>query len=196
VARAKADAIDASLYALIGGAYVGVTFLRARGAEDRGAPTSSLQRAKVLSRGARQAAELLGERFGSPGQRIVGLRTVDSRTGEPVALPLSVALALLKLATGPLSGRLAPVASASPQQAHSDLAREIKDLRERHPDDPQARIAALHELYEARAVEPAAPLASFARRQAVSVALGQLNKRLRRRLAPTTVVLGRPDQRP
>lgn len=175
--------------------YAGVRFLRAREEGARRAQALGDRRAGVVFRSCVEAAKLLVERFGSPGQRIVGLRTVDSRSGEPVALGLSVALALLTLGSGLLRGRLAPAAvSGSSQQAHADFVRELEELRARHAGDPQACEAAVLELYRARKVERTAKLVPVVRAFAVGLALSQLNKRLCHRLAPTTVVLARRKQ--
>ncbi len=192
-ARAKADAIDTALYLLAAGAYAGIRFLRAR--DGGGAPRAARDRAGVVFRSCGEAAKLLGERFGSPGQRIVGLRTVDSRSGEPVALPLSIALALLTLGGGLLRGRLAPTTVAGPtSEARADFERELREMRERHADDPQARDAAVLELYRERKLEPTAVTLPFARALVIGLAIGQANRRLRRRLAPTTVVLARRER--
>jgi len=191
-ARARADTIDTALYLLAVCAFVAVRSIRARERDEHAGQSARRDLASLAFRSSGEAAKLLGERFGSPGQRIVGLRTVDSRSGEPVALALSIALALLTLGGELLRRRLAPTRVSSPSsEAQAAFAEEVRDLRERHAADPQAGDAAVLELYRERKLEPTVVALPFARALAVGLVIGQLQRLLRRRLAPTTVVLVR-----
>jgi hypothetical protein len=120
------------------------------------------------------------EQIGSPGEWITGLRTVDRRTGERVALWRTVALAGAQAAAVTLRGRL----SAAPAPAERRAAiRELSELHERHADDPAAlREAIQHHRRDHRAdIQTMRPML-------VGLALVLVNQFLRRRLAPTMIV--------
>jgi hypothetical protein len=62
------------------------------------------------------AAAVLGEQVGTPGGWIMGVRTVDRRTGRRLELWRTLTVALVQLATRLLSRRLRP-RSAAPSEA-------------------------------------------------------------------------------
>jgi hypothetical protein len=146
----------------------------ARRASRRAAPLNAL-------------AEVVREQVGSPGQRLLGVRTVDRRTGERVPLARSLALAATSSAGSLLTRRLAPSrANADRQRALEDYWRSLREIDARHPDDPEAAAA------ERLALVPP-PLAVDIRiALAPTVAVALLTSVLRRRLAPTAQVLKRP----
>jgi hypothetical protein len=130
--------------------------------------------------------ELVREQLGSPGQRLLGLRTVDRRTGRRLELWRTVAIFGTTLGGRAVMRRLAP-SPPTPSQARDqrEFLDELNAIHERHREDPDALQAQRRQL--------------FARQQPVRVTLlstagpvlaaGLLNNRLRRRLAPTTEVL-------
>ncbi len=140
------------------------------------------------------ARSALIERMGSPGQRLMGLRTVDRRTGRPVTLRRATLLTGLGVGVTVARARLrAPSpASDSPerQRAGEELRREVRELREQHAREPEALEAAMMELYRRRA--PAVRLGGG--KLIAGVGLQFLVGRVRRRVAPTEVVRSRrPD---
>jgi hypothetical protein len=200
--RAKASAIDSTLQALIVGGYGLATWSRVRGggADGDAVLSRSRRRADLLRLGG-EGARLLGERYGTPGQRLVGLRTVDARSGEPVALPLTVALAATKVAAGVLSKRLTrarPLAEASASGREIGLA--VQALRDECGEDVERFQRELAALYRERRPEQPSPSAlELARPVLIGGALSLAHGRLRRALAPTVVVRARRggrDQRP
>lgn len=196
VQRAQARAIDTGLYALFVGPYLLLCWLRANARRDQGATPNGtagpfdLGKHPVLVRVGTEVARLLGERFGSPGQRIVGLRTVDSRTEAPVALPLSAALAAGGIAANVLSTHFirSPL-SAEAQAQKTEFENEVEALRASYGDDHDGFRRAVVALYGENHVAASLPLARFALSLTLGVVLGVAQRRLRRALAPTIVVV-------
>jgi len=178
--RALAGLIDLAVTGLFLGAW-----WRWRGAgaarQDRPRARGRVGRAALL----RVLREGIEEQLGSPGERLVGIRTVDRRTGRRVELWRTIVVALVRLG-GQLAGR-----SLQPEPAQRDpgeeeqTRQEILAIKERFADDPEARDAALMEHYRTHRqpvhVDLARPLASI-------LAVSIVNGRLRRRLAPTILV--------
>lgn len=127
-----------------------------------------------------QSSDLVREQIGSPGQRAVGIRTVDRRTGERVAVWRSLLLTAIRLAIGAFATRRARAASSPERMRERErYMAEWRAIRERHSDDPDAREAARRELVAPHDIASScAPV----------LALGLLSTLLRRRLAPTTDV--------
>jgi hypothetical protein len=193
--RAEAGAIDTAVNGLIAGAlwlYSRRGGSGSAGGDDTG-NSSSLGNGASAQRVALGVGGLLGERFGSPGQRIVGLRTVDSRSGEPVALKVSLALAGLKLGSGLVNKRLARAAAPArtARVSPSEFGEEVQALRARFGEDADGLNAALMAHYQKHRAEPPAAV-NFLRPIAVGFALSVVQRRLRRSLAPTVVVVSRP----
>lgn len=141
------------------------------------------------------ATELVREQLRSPGQALLGLRTVDRRTGGRVALWRSLVLATAGAGQHVIAQRLRPPAP-SPEQvrARERYVAEMAAVYERHPLDPDARSAE-----RARLLEHApSPIKGAIGPQAVAnLAIGLARGRLRRRLAPTVeVVVRRSAHRP
>ncbi len=83
------------------------------------------------------SSEIVRQQLRSPGQRLLGIRTIDERTGARVALWRSLAVLAAGAGAQLLASRLAP-GTPSPEQA---LARErfqdqIADTYRRHSADP------------------------------------------------------------
>jgi hypothetical protein len=139
------------------------------------------------------AAAVLGEQVGTPGGWIVGVRTVDRRTGRRIALWRTLTVALVRVATRVLSRRLTPRPSFPPEEERQKQSREVQAIKERYANDEDALHAELMRHYaEHRAhitVNAWQPLAA---------GLGStlVNRTVRRRLAPTLVVSRVPAERP
>jgi hypothetical protein len=127
------------------------------------------------------AGELLRTQLGSPGQRLLGLRTADKRTGQRVTLWRSLTVMGFALAGGELLRRVA--APPLEDARRVAVSEEVHAIQERHEDDPQAR----HEAMEAHFREHRNEL-NMARSVGPPVAVGLLGNLLRRRLMPTVQV--------
>ncbi len=152
----------------------------------RGTGTAGARQAR-WARLSGPAATLLGEQLRSPGQRLFGLRTVDRRTGRRPELWRALVLLGAGVGGQLLVRRLAP-GPMTPEQVHDrdGFLDELNAIQARHPDDPVAREAERRALLDS----PHDRLASsFLRAAGPTMAIGLLNIRLRRRLAPTTQVL-------
>jgi hypothetical protein len=130
---------------------------------------------------------ILGEQLGSPGGWIVGLRTVDRRTGRRVGLWRTLAVALLGAATEAGRRRLTPAMPPISESEREDLTREARAIRQRYADDSHLQQEAVNSVYEQRRIE-----VNLWRRLPAIVGPALINSRLRRRLAPTIVVVSRP----
>lgn len=185
--RGKADAIDAALMLLPAAGAMALA-RRARGGEgSRGV------RAPATWVGpARRAALLLGERYGSPGERIAGVRTVDPRSGEPVPLSHTAALSALSAAGDVLTSRLGRAGQVTREQrnaAWTKMHAQLTALEAEHRDDPERLNAERARLYAQHRAAVPSPAANLARPLLAGLLLGVLQKRLRRRYAPSTVVV-------
>jgi hypothetical protein len=147
---------------------------------------------------AREAAmTLLGdtalrERVGSPGERLLGVRTVDRRSGEPLALWRVAVLTAAAVAVRLLRMCLMPDPVSDEQRLGNErFAREVADLRARHADDSDALNAAMIELWRERPIPPVS--VDVRRSLGVALALALVSRRLQRSLAPTAVVRRRND---
>ncbi|MGA2452529.1 MAG: hypothetical protein ABSG93_03330 [Solirubrobacteraceae bacterium] len=184
--RALADLIDTAVMALPAVLY----WRRAWRARKSGQQAASPPR---WTRALGPAVTVLGEQVGTPGAWIMGVRTVDRRTGRRIALWRTLAVALARVATQVLSRRLTPRPAVPSDAEHQQRRRQVEAIEARHPDDEDARNAELmrhyaeHRMNVTIGIWP--PLAA---------ALGStlVNRSLRRRLAPTLVVSRRPAERP
>jgi len=133
--------------------------------------------------------DFVREQLASPGQRLLGVRTVDRRTGRRVELWRT--LVLLGVGAG---GQLAarrltpPAVTADHERQRAEIAAGLQDIQQRHPEDSAAREAAQAELF---ASYPNPIVVNLGRAMAPSLAANLINKRLRRRLAPTTEIVVR-----
>jgi hypothetical protein len=166
---------------------VGLTLLDRRLSADRDRPGSKGSANSSWLRVLGPTASLVREQMGSPGQRLLGLRTVDRRTGRRVDLWRTLILVGAQAGGQALRRRLAP-AGRSPRTAaeQESIGRELRMLRERFAEDPDALQAAMSRHYERHQVT-----VDVARPIGFIVILGLLNSWLRRRLAPTIDVLAR-----
>jgi hypothetical protein len=174
VRRMLAGAIDAAIVA-------GATRLwrhRRGGGKERAARSTGLFEPALQS---------LRQQLRSPGQLLLGLRTVDRRTGRRLELWRTLVLLGVGVARVTLVRRLAPP-KLTPEQERDrrGFLDELNAIQARHPDDEAARESERQQLFARQHNQ----LPDILRRTAVpALALGLLNKRLRRRLAPTTEVL-------
>jgi hypothetical protein len=130
------------------------------------------------------------ERVGTPGERLLGVRTVDRRSGRPVALGRAVALTATAAAITALRTRLAPPpVTDEDRRLQQELMREVDELKRRHGDDPDAFNAAMAKLWEKRKGATRNTVGPFL---AINLGLSLLVRRLQRRIAPTVVVMRRP----
>jgi hypothetical protein len=182
VRQALAWLIDVSFVA-------GVAFARRRAAG------RSLFHAEPAQRSpARSAVEVLMwpmavvQHVGSPGERLAGVRTVDRRTHRPVtlsrALVLTVATAGLRALR---TGLTPPAITEEDRLRHQEMSRRVPEIQRLHPDDREARQAAMTELF--REYGPARN--TLGPMLAVTLATSLLERQLQRRIAPTVAVLDR-----
>jgi len=131
-----------------------------------------------------RSADFLGVQLRSPGERLLGIRTVDRRTGRRVALWRTLLLSGCRLGGGLLLRRLV-AESPEDERQREWFTTETHAILERHPQASSARDAereALAERYSGRG-----PL----RTVGPWIAFGLLTAGLRRRLEPTVQVLAR-----
>ena len=136
------------------------------------------------------AREVVTEQLRTPGQLLLGTRTVDRRTGARVAVWRTVVLTGVRVAGGELTRLL--VVRGGPGKDHDREAflTEMNEVMRTHPQDSPEREAAREELF-ARHPPVVSSGTSLLRVVAPSLVFGLVNKRLRRRLAPTVEVLAR-----
>jgi hypothetical protein len=133
------------------------------------------------------AVEILREQVGSPGQLLLGVRTLDRRSGERVALWRSMALGGVAWGGQLLVRRLAPPPPGPEQkQALERYWSELRETGARHPDGPDATGGACRPL-----LQPPPITVNVGRAVAPTVAVGLVTNRLRRLLAPTVEALAR-----
>jgi hypothetical protein len=140
-----------------------------------------------MPRATRAASEALAQQLVTPGQLLAGVRTVDRRTGARLALWRSLASVAVAGAAD-VAARTLVGAETSVAPDADDVA-DIARIRAQHagdPDAPGAALAESHRAHEARI--------DTRRAIAVPVALAVVERRLRRRIAPTVVV--RRSRRP
>jgi hypothetical protein len=138
-----------------------------------------LQRLRLLG----PAVGVLGQQLGTPGGWIVGLRSVDRRTGRRVALWRSLAVALLGPVTHAVRRRLVPAPPTIPESEREEFGRELRAIEEQYPGDGRRLAEASSRFYEQHRVEV------NRWRWLLAMVPGLISVPLRRRLAPTVVVV-------
>ncbi len=128
----------------------------------------------------------LREQLRSPGERLLGLRTIDRRTGRRVALWRTLALTGVGAAGQELVRRVSRETSEQ-ERAREELTAEMQAIMRRHPRASPAREAERRALF----ARHRQLTGSLARALVPTLALGLATTRLRRRLAPTRQVLVR-----
>ncbi len=183
--RAKARAIDALALASAHGLYALAIRRRVHGS---GLQAADIGRDAPIANMARQAAMVASERLGSPGQRIFGLRTVDARTGRPVALGRRLLLVAVESASREITARLLGSGRHAVQESRRELKAEIGALKKEHGNDGEQLNAALLELLRQRRVDGSLSPLTDLRWLPLTMAMGVASERLSRALAPTVVV--------
>jgi uncharacterized RDD family membrane protein YckC len=162
--RLLASLIDLAL-ALVGGilavgAVTGVITMRsgkdAPGVNSLTRLTSSKRVSNALRVFAFVLNVLLTGRRG-PGSRIVGIRLVDARTGEPVSLRQATLRAGSRQGWQFLVRRLTARLGKAEQFKHRDLQSKIDELKRAHEDDHDAFQHAMMEMYKENRVRPYLP---------------------------------------
>jgi hypothetical protein len=128
-------------------------------------------------------AGLVREQLGSPGQRVLGLRTVDRRTGRRHELWRTLVLLGADLGGQLLVRRVTPPVITRQREGFME---ELRAVQERHPDDASAREAERRRLFERH---PGPVKVNLWRTAVPPVVIALLKNRLRRRLAPTRIVV-------
>jgi hypothetical protein len=172
--RTTAGLID---MAVLGGPQM---LLRRRG---RGAGSSG--REKWLERVLGGGQLLLEQQLGTPGERAMGLRTVDRRTGRRVVLWRSVVLVLATAGTQALRDFASERLAAARRAELEELRQGLRSV-EQHPEDSLERDEAMSQVMRAQG-EVSASLSCWWP-LALAGALALVQHQLRRRLAPTVVV--------
>ena len=128
------------------------------------------------------------QQVGSPGAWIMGLRTVDRRTGRRPALWRTLVIVLAAAAMEALARRIVPRPAVPSGEERKRQWAEVEAIRQRHLDDPDAANEDLMRHYSEHRVDVRVNVAPL-----LAAGLGRalINSRLRRRLAPTVVVLRR-----
>ena len=135
------------------------------------------------------AGEFAREQIASPGQRLLGVRTVDRRTGRRTELWRTALLLGTSVAGQQLTARLRPGLNPDAESEGDAFLTELREIHERHPVDSPELAAERRALYERHTVTVFGP--DLMQAMGVSAAVTMLNRRLRRRLAPTVEVLAR-----
>jgi len=191
--RAKAGVIDSALTALGGALLVAISMRSSRRAEaDSDAFSESLKagRLATLARVAGPVATVLAQQYGSPGQRLFGLRTVDRRTGERMELWRALLAAALRAAPGLLSK---PLLRRPERQlggpTDSEMRAEIAAIRAEHAGDEPGLQKAIGDYYQRHHIEVSFdPLADIGRPLLLFVGVGRLARVLTKRIAPSLVI--------
>ncbi len=129
------------------------------------------------------SSELVRQQLGSPGQRLLGVRTVDRRTGARIAPWRSLAALGIGLGAQLITARMRPPAPTPEQQRERERhLQAMSETYRRHSADPAAG-----EEERARLMEhaPAGASADLWRNLGPTVAVTLLAGRLRRRLIAT-----------
>jgi hypothetical protein len=163
-----------------------------------GGPPLAYRRSRRPGRGASQddpverAMNALGpltsmvtEHLGSPGGWLMGLRTVDERTGRRLAWWRLVVVVSAQAGASALGQHLMRTGRAALASERRELDRDLQAIRDAHPDDPEAMQAQMRTYYAEHRVQV------DAWRWLPPLLVGPVVNRLLRRLAPTRVVLAR-----
>jgi hypothetical protein len=191
--RRKAGVIDSALSAAGTAPLLAISMrsLR-RGQANSDASGESLKAARMATfvRVAGPLATLLAQQYGSPGQRLLGLRPVDRRTGERMELWRALLAAALSVAPGLLGERLLrrPERQVS-GPSDSEMRAEIAAIRAEHAGDQaglQRAIGAYHERHRVHVSFD--PLTDIGLPLLLVVGVGRLARMLTRRIAPSVVI--------
>jgi hypothetical protein len=194
--RAKAKAIDVTLVGAAVVLYILPSWLRADPEKRMVAFSQALDKTRhPWQRLLGEGLAVLGEQLPTPGQRIVGLRTVDARTGQRVELWRTLARAGFRGGSGMLVRRLMRRDdSVDLEASRQELKMELAALQERYVDDREGLNAAAAGLLKDRQADGRLPAVKVMRWLPVALGLGLLQRRVNRALSPTIVIV-RPRAR-
>lgn len=134
---------------------------------------------------------VLREQLRTPGQLLLGIRTVDRRTGARVVLWRSFAVAGASIAGRLVIRRLAVSGRSERERPREDFLAEMHELMRQHPQASPEREAARRELFARHPSTITITSRGILRAVAPTLLFGLVMRRLRRRLAPTVEVLAR-----
>lgn len=132
------------------------------------------------------------------GERVVGLRLADARTGGRISRRQAVVRIGALRAWQWATGRLTPAPKVHSNREHYLLNQRVEAARRAHPDDAEARQKALAEIFASERVAPGKTMLPILLRLALNV-LPQLpvfsarNQSIPDILAGTVVLRGRPS---
>ncbi len=169
------------------GAGIGVMVLLARVARGREEPWPTIAQTPP-GRVAGVAIAVLSQQGLGPGSLIAGVRTVELATGRRPPLRNTLVLLGVNAATQQLAKRIAGVPPQVSEEERERDRRELQDIWEGHREDPDGRREALIAHYRSMPVERRMHVG---RVLAPSAAQALVMRLLKRRLAPTAVVLAR-----
>ncbi len=141
-------------------------------------------------------ADALREQLRTPGQRLLGIRTVDRRTGQRVALWRTLALVGVAGGSQLIVNRLKPPDTPAQEREREAFVEEMQAIMRRHPQRSPERDAERQALLARH--QSTLPGRDLQRALALTFLAGLVTRRLRRRLAPTREILvrRRVDHRP
>jgi len=168
---------------LAGLADAGIGLVVTRAARSRlGTGRSAPRLLRLLGPG----SELVRQQLGSPGQRLLGVSTIDRRTGQRVAAWRSLVLFALAVGEWLVTTRLLPRETPHHARERARVMAEAEAIARRHPGDVEARHGELMALFRRTEVPSVGPAI------AASLAFGAVNALLRRRFAPTVEISAEP----
>jgi hypothetical protein len=168
---------------LLAGLVDGAILDGARWAARRGSPRAARGRPSKVLQLLDPAAELASQQLGSPGQLLLGLRTVDRRTGERVLVQRSLLAFWLGAGAQLLFRRVIPLETPEHRRERKRVMAEAKLITERHREDVEARQAELIALFKSSQAPNVLPA------MAIVMPAGVVSGWLRHRIAPTVQIL-------
>jgi hypothetical protein len=180
--RTLAGLIDAAVFGLLAALYLRRMWRRGPGAD------GDLKDLPRRTRPLGLAVSVIEEQLGTPGGWIVGLRTVDLRTGRRLALWRTLAVAITRLVTEAASRRLVPAPPSIPVSEREEFGRELRAIEEAYPGDG-GRLAEASSRFDERHRVEMKQSRWLSRWLLAVVVPALINRRLRRHVAPTVVVV-------
>jgi hypothetical protein len=168
---------------LLAGLADGAILAGATWAARRGPPWAARGRPGKALQLLNPAAELVSQQLGSPGQFLLGLRTVDRRTGERVLVWRSLLAFGLGAGVQMLGRRVFPVETPEHRRERERVTAETELISERHRQDVEARQAELIALFKSSQAPNVLPA------MAIMMPAGVVSGWLQRRIAPTVQIL-------
>jgi 60Kd inner membrane protein/RDD family len=164
--RVAAGLIDAAVFGppivavSIGAGWLYVWYRRGNGRDlGQGGPVPLSTRWNLVIWGASAAVRVSIRNWRSPGDRALGLRRVDVRTGGPLSVRNALVEQSVVIASGQLRRRLMKPWLTRSQRRLEALLPEMKQIQREFADDREAREQALKAFYKRNHVNPAASCA-------------------------------------